>query len=245
MALQTTGLITATGGRQFRMESGLLWLDHQWGSIGISTDKLNAAYDFAAYSAGININPVNMGFGVPGTENWFGLHLRHPNGSHWGSYCATRVSYRMWNKRVTAGGIAEVGQWQLADGTQYTVNYSYIVISNLTTDDSSVYATGFRFDKVEGTDGRGMPSRFDVFSVADDSRTRWASGGYLFEGAVEVWQITTGGRQLIGHGWTEAVGWDRQAIRSVVSTATRQHSPSQESVDVLSSRAPWSKPPPL
>ena len=114
------------------------------------------------------------------------------------------------------GGLAEfplqVGQWQMPNGTQYAVNYSYTVSSNLTTEDGSVYAVGFHFHKDAATDGHGMPDSFDVLSVATDSRVRWAAGGFLFEGAVEVWQTVDGTRQLIGHGWTEAVGWDRWRV---------------------------------
>ena len=87
-------------------------------------------------------------------------------------------------------------------------------------------------------------------------------GGYLYEGAVELWSVQGGvdpsnpmaagalgavsrsTRRRIGLGWTEAVGWDRNAIRSIVSTALRQPDPSQQAVDLLSSRAPRSKPPP-
>ena len=230
-------------------------MDHQWGSIGPSISKKQQAIDYAAYAAGVNINPVNMGFGVPGplarfktnrfvslhrgsgrpahklhapllagTENWFGIHLVNRDGSHRGSYCGILVDYRMWNKRPTAGSLSakvgatvgslaefplRVGQWQLPNGTQHAVNYSYIITSNLTTKDGSAYATGFHFRKEEATDGYGMPEAFDVLSVATDSRVRWAAGGFLYEGAVEVWQTLNGSQQLIGHCWTEAVGWDR------------------------------------
>jgi hypothetical protein len=90
-----------------------------------------------------------------------------------------------------------------------------------------------------------MPHSFDAVSVAADSRVAWAAGGFIYEGAVELWEgVAGGGRRCVGYGWTEAVGWDRRATRSVVATALRQPEPSQQAIDLLSSRAPHSKPPP-
>lgn len=159
----------------------------------------------------------------------------------------THVEYKTWEHReLLRKQPLTVGTLQYADGTQEPIGYSYNVTEWLTTEDGSTYGTAFRLSR-DGSDSNGtrrgvMPIAFDVVAVASDSRMRWSNGALYYEGAVEVREVGTG--HIIGYGFTEAVGWDRSAIRSIVSTALRLDHPSDEVVDLLSSRPPRDKPPP-
>jgi len=124
VGLQTEGTLRSAG-QEFTVERGLSWMDHQFGSIGPDLRAAQRAFDYAAYAVGgINLNPVNMGFGVPGTENWFGFHFTDTNGSYMGAFSGNLVDYQTWDKRSNASGACSVGQWLDASGTQVMVNYT-------------------------------------------------------------------------------------------------------------------------
>ena len=66
VGMHSNGTISA-GGRSYHIVGGYSWMDHQFGSIGVPTDFKDAEEVYALYAlAGVNINPVNLGFGVPG-----------------------------------------------------------------------------------------------------------------------------------------------------------------------------------
>ena len=66
VGMHSNGTISA-GGRSYHIVGGYSWMDHQFGSIGVPIDLKDAEEVYALYAlAGVNINPVNLGFGVPG-----------------------------------------------------------------------------------------------------------------------------------------------------------------------------------
>ena len=215
------------------------------------------------------------GFGVPGTEIWFGLHLWVDDlhsGPFLGAFTAHFVDgMRMWSEQPRnwlpdrGNSTLPFAQVLLAEGNaSHSVHYAYEVLEFFTASDGSRYGSKFLMLRQEGTEGHGLPAVFELTSlagghdrllfsrqaawshwrhcVAADSRTRWASGGEYYEGVVEARDVATG--KLIGYGYTEGVGWDRQQISRTVATALRDDAPSAETVGLLSSRPPHTQPPP-
>ena len=162
--LAPTGNVTAAGVTyEIRPEHGLGWIDHQFGSIGVSTDPAIAALAYGRYAvADQNVNPVNLGFGVPGTEIWFGVHLWDWHASFddaedagkaqtfIGAFTAHFVDgMHMWSehpenwKPGRGNSTFPFASLMLPDGSQYRVNYAYQVLEWFTAEDGSRYGTKF------------------------------------------------------------------------------------------------------
>ena len=114
-----------------------------------------------------------------------------------------------------------------------------------TAADGSRYASKFALAQLDSTAREqqvtGLSAAFEVTSLALDSRTKWASGGDYYEGAVEARDIQTG--KIIGYGYTEGVGWDKAQVKKTVATALRLTDVADDVVGLLSSRPPHTRPP--
>lgn len=188
--LAPTGNITAAGVTyQVRPEHGLGWVDHQFGSIGVSSDPAIAALAYGRYAvADQNVNPVNLGFGVPGTEIWFGVHIWDWRASFddaeqvgqaqtfIGAFTAHFVDgMHMWSehpenwKPGRGNSTLPFASLMLADGSQYKVEYAYQVLEWFTADDGSRYGTKFLLLR------QGHPSRVQRHWEEEEDRTRASS----------------------------------------------------------------------
>ena len=237
--LDTSGSVTFDG-ETSTLRGGLSWMDHQWGTFGIPQhDVLQDALIADLYRQGkMNFNPVNVGFSVPGTENWFGLQVDGV-----GAFTAYLASSRLWSERGPDVNVTLAfpdGQVLTRDG-QRAVNYSYTATRYLEHAGSS-FAVDFTFSN-RGDATFGLPETFHVASSLrnGDDLMEWSSGGRFLESPALV---KNDAGEVIGRGFTEAVGWDRTQLADTVGVALGDARPSDATVGLLTSRPPRVEPVP-
>ena len=240
--LSTSGSVTFGNATCALAGGGLSWMDHQWGTFGVPQhDVVQDALIADLYGTGkMNFNPVNMGFSVPGTENWFGLQIDGV-----GAFTAYLASSRLWSERgpdVDVSIAFPDGQVLLSsDGAQRAANYSYTATRYLERE-GSYFAVDFTFSN-RGSSTSGLPETFRVASALrnGDDLMEWSSGGRFLESPALV---TTLAGEVIGRGFTEAVGWDRRQLADTVGVALGEARPSDARVGLLASRPPRTRPVP-
>lgn len=117
------------------------------------------------------------GFGVPGTEIWFGLHLWVDDlhsGPFLGAFTAHFVDgMRMWSEEPRnwlpdrGNSTLPFAQVLLAEGNaSHSVHYAYEVLEFFTAPDGSRYGSKFLMLRQGGTEGHGLPAVFELTSLA-------------------------------------------------------------------------------
>jgi hypothetical protein len=186
------------------IRSGRLWLDHQWGTIGVSTRWPDRFALWLLHTVGIQSSPVDAGFGIVGIENWWCVQFN--NGEVITGWYATSRNAHWHNVPLKGASLMTLG------GARYSIS-GHFSITEMVTLGRSEYplAVEFVFDA-----GESLPTspRFTIRGVEPDSRMKWASGGYVWEGATDVYD--TGTTEVIGVGFMEAVGWDRTLLADVL-----------------------------
>lgn len=201
-------------------ELSVMWMDHQWGTIGQPSQGLGVAAK-TAIGAGVYVPLADRGFGIVGYERWFGLQFNKdaPGTLKGKNVMVKDTGYSKYNPVVKSKD-QPVGGDGSAQGT-YSVTYT---AHDKKTD--SEYATQFEFALVVD----GERHDFVATALCPDNPTlmTWCRGDTFYEGGLILTSVSKSGNgngngsaggQQIGTGFLEQVGWDVNGVSRMLNYA--------------------------
>jgi len=197
-------------------ELSVMWMDHQWGTIGQPSQGLGVAAK-TAIGAGVYVPLADRGFGIVGYERWFGLQFnKDAPGTLKGRNVMVKDTGYSKHNPVVRSRDQPVGGDGSAQGT-YSVTYTAYDKKTF-----SEYATQFEF----ALDVDGERHVFVATAVCPNTPTlmTWCRGDTFYEGGLILTSASksgdgSAGRQQIGTGFLEQVGWDVNGVSRMLNYA--------------------------
>lgn len=193
-------------GVPYTINSGLAWVDHQWGTLGLPSSWWSSVMWKTAATVGTSIPIVDRGFSIAGQENWFGL-MFYDGELKGSSVMGTRLNVKAQD---TPDGDITL-EWLMLGGTRATTTGSLQAVKETRSE------LGYFKDFVLSFDSPITKKRMVIMaqSFSDEAVLTWAKGDTAWEGSLILKDVH--GR-VLGSGWSEQVGWDASSTAAIVAT---------------------------